>query len=199
MTASRQRIDWAAVRRDLDRGQRALAVGFEPGPERRAEILNGRAAALAARRPRGGAVASSTAMLTFALAGERYALPLTALVAVIAGRSLGPVPGAPAGVVGTLYERAAIWMIHDLRLLLGLAGADASSPGFFLLLRDPGRRAGLWVESVGQVRRIDVNRLTALGSATAAAHPLVLGATNDALSVLDEARLRNHPALTEVT
>lgn len=194
MTAVGGRIDWKAIREAVERSRQALAIGGEPGPERRAEILHARAATLATRRTRREAREPQTSVLTFTLADERYALPLTALIAVLRSRPLGPVPGAAASVAGLLYERADIWMIHALRLLLGLPAAAADAPGFLLLLRATGFR----VDATGEIRKVDLSRLTPVDPSSGR-HPMVLGATGDAVAVLDAAALQDHPALKEVT
>lgn len=191
------RIDWGAIHNAVEDGRRALAAGGEPSPGRRAEILQARAAALAARRVRSPGAERSTPVLVVELAEERWALPLAALVAVVRGRPLGPVPGAGPTILGMLYERADIWVIHDLRLLLRLAPSPGDGPGFLLLLRGMPRPTGLRVDRTGQIRRID-NMSPGPAQPSAERHSMVLGSTADAVPVLDAAALSAHPAMTEV-
>ena len=94
-------------------------------------------------------------LVAFALAGQRYALPLSGLREVLPRAALTPVPGAPGEVVGLLRVRGALLPVVDLRRRLGVPPAPARTGDRIIVLRDGPVPAGVLADSVEGLVRVD--------------------------------------------
>jgi purine-binding chemotaxis protein CheW len=90
--------------------------------------------------------------MIFLLGEERYALPLSRVVEVIAGAAICPVPGAPAAVAGVMQVRGEIRPVFHLAQLLGAAGTEPLHT--VVLVRHGNREVGLGVSRVEDIRFI---------------------------------------------
>ena len=122
--ASREKIDYAALRRKLDEAQAVLEGAQVLSPERRREVLADRARALAGSRQEERR--ETVSVLCFRVGGERYAVPIEAVDHVLESRGLCPMPGAPRYVLGALVSRSRVVPVLDLRQVLGLEGGGMS-------------------------------------------------------------------------
>jgi hypothetical protein len=112
--------DWAEVRARLDRAGAATAEALRLSPERARAVLEERARALA-RVPPAEYAGAVLEVVTFDLAGERYALETRHVRAVVRLGEHTPVPGAPDFLVGVLNLRGEVLAVMDLGKVLGLA------------------------------------------------------------------------------
>ena len=122
--ASREKIDYAALRRKLDEAQAVLEGAQVLSPERRREVLADRARALAGSRQEERR--ETVSVLCFRVGGERYAVPIEAVDHVLESKGLCPMPGAPRYVLGALVSRSRVVPVLDLRQVLGLQGGGMS-------------------------------------------------------------------------
>lgn len=102
-------------------------------PERLAEILSQRAAALAAEPP-ARLSGEMVQLLAFWLGEEQYAFEITAVRSIHALTALTPVPRTPAYIKGLFNARGQIIPVVDLGLLLEAAAAgEAEQPQIIIL------------------------------------------------------------------
>lgn len=92
----------------------------------------------AADLPEGGAI-------VFALAGQRYALPIEAIEAIAAPPALCRIPHAAPGLIGAGNLGGQVVPIIDLGVLLGNAARDYDGTGEVLRVRAVAGSVGLWV------------------------------------------------------
>jgi purine-binding chemotaxis protein CheW len=150
-------------------------------------ILRERAAQLAQRLE--SDVAVHTEMLVFVLAGERYAVPATALREVIMLTQRVPFPGAPAPIAGLTLWRGTLLRLVDIRALLGLPMTSLNDLARVLVMEGATTPLGLLVDEVLEMRAIDASKLDAPAMGTVRRTELIVGVTNDAIAVLSPERL----------
>ncbi len=75
--------------------------------------------------------------LTFHLAGELHAVPVSQVHGVLALPVITPVPNLPAFMRGVIHHEGAIVPVMDLSLRLGMAATIASSETCVVLVRVP--------------------------------------------------------------
>ncbi|RMG20642.1 MAG: purine-binding chemotaxis protein CheW [Deltaproteobacteria bacterium] len=115
--------------------------------------------------------------LAFWLAGERYALPIDALREIVRLPAVTEVPRTPPHVLGVATLRGEVLPILDLRPRLGLAEAEPTSKARVLVVRSEEGPAGLLVEAVEEVVRVE-------GAVELEAPPAVLGHRRELLQGL---------------
>lgn len=184
-------IDWAAVHARLEHDARILEEAASPRGERVQTELRRRAEALS-RRGEQDASRSEVAVLYFTAGGERFALPLTALVGVSADSTCTRVPGCRPELRGVANVRGAVWAVADLVRLLGGAVA-APEGGKLLLLRHEGGQLGLWVDAVQSIGTVSLETLAVPPGGTE--DGMVQGVTPEGVQLLRLAALLRHPAL----
>lgn len=156
------------------------ADAFEPAARRR-EILEARARQLAAVRQVDDA--RREAVLAFHVGGERYAVPLPAVVQVVEAKGLAPLPASPPWLLGALVARTRIVPVLDLRQVLGLEGGGMSDLAKVVVVEEGGEAFGIAAEALeGQVE------VPLEGRARPASGPFVWIAA-DRLALLDLAAL----------
>lgn len=82
---------------------------------------------------------------------ERYAFPVETVREVARGLEFTPVPGAPPAVRGVHNLRGEVIPVLTLAALLGLEGGEADC---VVVAEDGGRRAGLTVDELLDVREL---------------------------------------------
>jgi purine-binding chemotaxis protein CheW len=148
-----QEIDFAALRRRLDEVESRLAGG-EQAAERRAEILEERALAIAGTREEWRE--ETVAVLAFTVGGERYAIEIGAVGQVLEAKGLSPLPASPPWLLGAMVARTRVVPVIDLRHLLGLHGGGLSDLAKVVVAEHEGEAFGIAVE--GLEGRIEVPR-----------------------------------------
>ena len=93
---------------------------------------------------------AGTIYVRIALGSEMYALPVDTVLEVADLRDVAPVPGAPSAVLGVCNLRGNVLPVVDVRLLLGVAGAEAV-PARLVVTEQEGRRVGFAVDAVTDV------------------------------------------------
>ena len=201
MSATKQRLDWQAVKK-------RLAV-LQAAPEQSAtdleQVYRRRTVELASRLEQARPATGTFPVLAFTLGPERYGLALTELAGVLPLTRWTPVPGAPAELLGVINHRGRICCVLDLARLLGLPPRESLSEGaYILLLRGPGREVGLRVDSIEAIRKIAPDELMPLGEmapqGTVEFRPIGSFAehrTRDGLTLLLAAAIHLHPILDE--
>ena len=125
------------------------------------------ARAAAERGDTDAAPAAQRQLLTFALDGSPYALPVERVREIIRTRATTPVPGVPRDVLGVVSLRGEIVQVVDLRLRLGLAAAEPGRRTRIVIVHaDDGRAGGLLVDAVSEVLTVDEEALRPASSET---------------------------------
>ena len=92
--------------------------------------------------------------VTFALADEIYALPVSHVQEILRINSITRVPHAPVPVRGITNLRGRVLAIVDLRVRLGLAAAETGTDSRILVTEARGRSIGLLVDAARQVLKL---------------------------------------------
>ncbi|MCT7374368.1 chemotaxis protein CheW [Chelativorans salis] len=124
--SSHSPIDWAAARQRLAAAREATEALLNPSPEKRQQILEAHAAALAARNVEAPA-GPVTGTVSFTLSDKRYAIETRYVCGVVSLENVTPLPRTPSYVVGVYDLRGQLLPVFDLRIPLGLP-TDAASP-----------------------------------------------------------------------
>lgn len=159
MTADEQEqsIDWARLRRRLDRAQEALGRGGQKSDERQRQIMEERRRRLA-RRPDQAQAAETLSVLRFWVGGQAYALPLSQVFGVSGVPPVTALPDAGAAVVGVGLVRGSIFKLVALSKLLA-ADASATEPRHVILVGDQRAQVGVLADRVDSVDDIDLDGL----------------------------------------
>lgn len=94
----------------------------------------------------------ATGWCTFTVAGRQCGLDVERVQEVLRPQPMTSLPLAPPAVRGLLNLRGRIVPAVDLRVVLGLAGTDATAPGGHLVVFDGESPVSLIVDSIGDVR-----------------------------------------------
>lgn len=92
--------------------------------------------------------------VTFALAGEIYALPVTHVQEILRITTITRVPHAPGPVRGITNLRGRVLAVVDLRVRLGIAPGEVGPESRILVADARGRSIGLLVDAARQVLKI---------------------------------------------
>jgi len=133
-------------------------------------------------------------LLVCTLGEHRVAVPVESIDEVVLLCRLEPVPGAPAGVAGLLNVRGTSVPVVDARQRMFQAAVRPQLSDLILVCRVEGRRAGVLVDGVlelvrvesGQVQPVDADTPHApfvLGSLVLADHPVWLLSAGRLLAV----------------
>lgn len=101
-----------------------------------ARLLDERTRRLAARRAEGPAL-PTVDHVVFTVGSARFALPLEHLAGVVAPVPVGPLPGAPAGLLGVARIQGRMTGVVDPGIVLGPAPVGAEAAHFLVLRRTP--------------------------------------------------------------
>jgi len=92
--------------------------------------------------------------VTFSLAGEIYALPVSHVQEILRITSLTRVPHAPVPVRGITNLRGRVLAVVDLRVRLGLPAGEIGPESRILVADARGRSIGLLVDAARQVLKL---------------------------------------------
>ena len=98
--------------------------------------------------------------VTFRLAGEVFALPVTAAREILRVSTITRVPHAPYTVRGIINMRGRVVPVVDFRVRLGLPEAAVGPKNRILIASARNRLLGLLVDEVEQVVSLDLNAVT---------------------------------------
>jgi len=93
------------------------------------------------------------------LGAQEFGIPVADIRDVLRRQKTTPVPLAPRAIAGLLNLRGRIATAIDLRLRLGLPPAAASAEGTMVVVEREGELYALTVDAVGDVLRIEQDRL----------------------------------------
>ena len=131
--------------------------------------------------------------LSFMLDDEQYAIDILCVREIRAYMPVTRIANAAPSMKGIFDLRGAIVPVFDMRILLGLAPAQAGGNPVVIILDIEGRPAGIVVDSVCQVVALEANAIKPVPAAkNDLAASAILGATSiegGLLIVLDIARL----------
>jgi purine-binding chemotaxis protein CheW len=145
-------LDWQAARELIER-TRVSVERPQVSVEERTRVFRQRAETLARPEAAASDAAQQLQVMIFQLGEERFALPLSSVVEVIADAVICPVPGAPAPVAGVMQVRGEIRPVFHLAQLLGAAGPEPLQT--VVLVRHGNRELGLGVSRVEDIRSMD--------------------------------------------
>jgi purine-binding chemotaxis protein CheW len=189
-------IDWQAYRARLDRVLAGLQNEEHTTPEQARAVMDERARTLArapAPRPRADQVIE---VVTFALAGERYAIETCHVRRVEWPGPVTPVPGALDFLAGVVNLGGEVLDVIDLRSVFGLggrvtgtgSGSTEASP--VIVLGGSRDEFGILADAVDEVRVLRTDEvLEPVGSVQGIDRQYLRGVTQSALIVLDGAGL----------
>ena len=94
--------------------------------------------------------------VTFALAGETYALPVSHVLEILRVAGITRVPHAPRVIRGVTNMRGKVLPVVDFRGRLGIEPVEVTAQSRILVVSSRGRLFGLLVDAVHQVERVDL-------------------------------------------
>lgn len=134
-------------------------------------------------------------VIAFGLGAETYAIETSFVREVLNLRALTPVPGTPPFVAGIINVRGQIQTVIDLGHFLDLPPRPSPQTQRVIWLCGAGLcesdvEIGVLADTIAGARRLDPNDIqTALPAMLGAAGNYVRGVTDDALIVLEAARI----------
>lgn len=97
---------------------------------------------------------------TFRLAEHLFGVPILDVKEVNAATDFTPIPHAPAEVRGYVNLRGSIFLVLDLRLLLGLERDEVTADSRLVLFKPAvGESFAVLVGSIGDIARLDGDRI----------------------------------------
>jgi purine-binding chemotaxis protein CheW len=181
-------FDWAAA-------HARLAGALEPAQPRSAEeardVLERRARALAAPRAREEPAGELVDVVTFSLAGERYALPAAAVLEVFPLEQLTRLPRTPPFLLGVCNHRGRILPVVELESLLDVAPRPRERRHAIVVER----HGNAFAIAADAVEETAPRRLDPLSPPPAGETSAVRGVTADLVTVLDPDALASDPRL----
>jgi purine-binding chemotaxis protein CheW len=103
--------------------------------------------------------AESQQFLSFALAGEEYAVDILCVQEIRGLCPITPLPQSPAHVRGVMNLRGAVVPVIDMRATLGLETAAYNPFTVIIILSVRGRTMGFVVDSVSDVLSLEQNAI----------------------------------------
>jgi purine-binding chemotaxis protein CheW len=157
----------------------------------RAEVEQGRMEAVwrerAARLSRRSAAAEDgqdlRPVMVLGIGAERYAVELRHVEEVLPPVRATPVPGVAAMFAGVINVHGEIRPVVDLRRLLGMDAVPISDRPRVIVLGKEGRKMGLQIDSVEQIRWIGSRDLEAAGNSGRSRY--ITGSTKDLLMLIN--------------
>lgn len=140
--------NWQDIYRRLDEARSKLEQCMTPTSETRGQVLKERARQLAGAEVRKQDRELPLELVEFRLAEETYALECTYISEVCPLRSLTPIPGAPAFVLGIVNIRGQIVSVIDLKKFFDLPPKGLSDLTRVIVLKDDEMEFGILAEEV---------------------------------------------------
>jgi len=142
------------------------------------------------------AARSELELVVFKLAQENYAVESSYVREVYPLKSLTPLPGAPAFVLGLTNLRGEILSIVDLHTFFELPNQGLTDRSRVIVLRSQKMEFGILADSVTGTRRIGTDDLQpSLPTLTGIREEYLKGVTGERLIVLDAGRLLANPSI----
>lgn len=106
-----------------------------------------------------GASPSSTKLVCFLLHGQEYAADITDVVETLVVRPITRVILTPPWIAGIMNLRGDVVAVLDLARLLGMPPTLVTDDSRVLLARHQGRRAGVLVDRLAELRALDLQKI----------------------------------------
>ncbi len=130
-------------------------------------------------------------LVTFTLAGERFAIDAQYLLAVARVDRVTTVPGTDPTVYGVMAWRGELLLVRDYRSLLGLAAGAERAPGCVLVAGEDRPAFGILADEPGEFVRIPAAQVHPVPGRDDVGLNIVRGVTGGMLMVLDAVELWN--------
>jgi len=125
-------------------------------------------------------------LLGLRLAGASYAIPVERVREIVRLRPITPVPRVPAAVLGVIALRGEIVQVIDLRRRLGLQAPEPTAKSRIVVLHgEDDRAAGMLVDGVREVLRVEERQLRPAAAAEGGAVTELVVRDGDFVSILD--------------
>lgn len=129
-------------------------------PERRQRRAAGSLASTETPTDAPIAQTDTIALVSFALAGQDFALPLQAIEEVLRlPETIARLPDAEAAVVGSIAARGAVLPLLSLAALLGLPVAPVTRAARIVVVRIGSHRVGMVVEAMRTIERVPASEI----------------------------------------
>lgn len=182
------KIDWVAIRERLDRLAQIVSGENERTPEQALRVLKERARALS-KPILATPMEEAVEVLTFNIAGERYAVESRYVFASLRLEHLAPVPAAEPPLVGLTAWRGELLTLFDLRIVTGTSAHALSDLGWVVVLGDTSASFGVLVDELQSIVRLPLSEIRPVHAGLSARREYVGGITNEAMLVLDAPEL----------
>jgi purine-binding chemotaxis protein CheW len=151
--SEQDRVDWALAYRRVAAADRALDEADHPSATRLDAIWQARAQALAAPLAvQDDEREARLPVAVFLLAGERYAVDVTRVLAIQPLEDLTLVPHTPPHIAGVAIVRGRVLTVLDLRALFDLPRQGLTENSRVLVVQGAGIEAGLLADECWQSR-----------------------------------------------
>ncbi len=129
-------------------------------------------------------------LLTFVLDDAAYALRVESVREIVRMRSMTPIPRVSNAVRGVVSLRGEIVQVVDLRQRLRLPAAEPSRASRIVVVHlEDGRVAGLLVDAVREVMKVDANAVLSPTAGEASAVEALCQRGNTFVSMIDLQRV----------
>ncbi|MBS1213850.1 MAG: chemotaxis protein CheW, partial [Proteobacteria bacterium] len=192
----KQGIDWAEVRRRVDRAQQALEREWRPTADEKARILKARAKAIAVESERGEAPGEVIEVVEMLLGEEHYGIESIHIREVYPLKTLTPLPCTPPFVLGIINVRGQILAVLDGKQFFELPPKGLSDQSKVIILRSSDMEFGILADAVIGVRSIPVSEIQpSLPMLTDIRETYLKGVTLERLIIIDAAKLLSDPRI----
>lgn len=183
-------IDWDELHRRLNAARQAVEHGCAPTPEQKRRILKDRARAAARPSHADAQPQDQFELLEFLLAQETYGIESSFVREVHPLKTLTPVPGTPAFVLGITSLRGQILSVIDLKKVFELPDKGLTDLNKIIVIGNAEMEFGILADAVLQVRKVPASQLQlSLPTLTGIRASFLKGVTPDRLVALDGAKL----------
>jgi purine-binding chemotaxis protein CheW len=197
MKEAEQGIDWPKAYARLEETRRTLDAAREHTPEEVGRILRERAKTLAKPLAEPAPRGETLDLLTFSLAGERYAIEAASVLEVVLLRDLTPVPCTPPVILGVVNHRGRILPVIDFRRLLDLTGQEVGEKRWVVVVEAEKMTFGIGAEAVMGTIQIQASDLAPPPRSLAGdRQAFIRGVTGEMVVVLDLETLAHDPRVT---
>lgn len=142
------RIGWDEIHRRMEASRLAIEKSGVPDDEAAGKILKARAAALAARRSPSEAAGETARIISFLLAGEKYAVEARYVREVYPLKEIAQLPCVPPFVLGIINLHGRIVSVLDLKRFFDLPDRGLGDLNKVLVLDDGSMEFGILADVV---------------------------------------------------
>ncbi len=190
MTKVKQRLagsfDWERARRRLQQLADSLERREFLSAEQAKTLMDSRARALAQVPDEAPQTGEVVEVLTFLLAGERFAVETRFVREVFQAAAVTPVPGAADFLLGVTNLRGEVLAVMDFRQLLGLGQASFGEQARLVVFGQQRAEFGVPGDEITEVTKLRVEEvLEPSSSLSGVLKDFTRGVTKDGLVILD--------------